>query len=164
MCGSGQTASVQVAKARETTSGKFGGLGINTSGEAGVFGGATTSTSAFGRSLAPPGEIYQQRSTSGPLVIATLAGITSMIAYVMYSAARTSERGTPRAVAIASAAAFLCCLIWYVINLRFNSESRRAMSSVNDKRLSEWASSWVCYQCGYRFDPNDAKLVKPHNS
>lgn len=152
-CGSSQTASITVAQARETQTGKFGGLGLSASGDAGIFGGVTTSTSAFGESLSGPDNIYDRRSTSGPLFLALAGGVVAMFAGLNFAYAKRGEAYNAGFLTAVCTLAFIAGVVWYFVNLRFNSASLKAMSKINAKRHLDHARSWVCYQCGAKFQP-----------
>lgn len=152
-CGSSQTASIGVARARETQSGKFGGLGIDTGGEIGVFGGVTSSTSAFGKTLAPRAMTAEKRTTIVPAIVIVLGGFLAFVFWIRAGGVPRGDRGQLYFAAIVALVAAVAGVVWFAVNAMFNAKAEEIEVGYQARENAKWSKKWVCYQCGEKFDP-----------
>ena len=152
-CGSDQTASIKIAQARETKTGKFGALGIDMGGDVGFFGGGSATTSKFAASLTQP-KIPEKSGQDVPagLIILGWAVAIGCIAWAFF-AERQADKASRFMTAAFGIFAALVGHYWMRSNEKRNAMIPDMTAADIAKRKDEWERQWVCYQCGEKFTP-----------
>ncbi|HTJ00225.1 MAG TPA: hypothetical protein VL527_15190 [Dongiaceae bacterium] len=126
-----------------TTTGSFGGMGMDTSGDMGGFGGVTTSQTLLAQRVAPP---QPPGSKLGGLVLLIAGGLGVLVGPAYYQDTDIKTKWPWVLVGIAGATALLAGI--YLVFVE-----HRRLAKAYDRELDSWAQQWVCKRCGARFAP-----------
>jgi hypothetical protein len=143
-CDSEDTIKCSVAYETGTTSGSFGGIGINLHGDIGSFSGRKRSQTLFAKSVSPPERTGDTSQVAiALLVVGALAAILGIGYY------NDPDTHAKTICILITCAGFLCLAAaiyrLYVDHARMMEAHRRDMV--------QWARQWVCMRCGIRFEP-----------
>lgn len=152
-CDSSQTASIQVARSRETQTGKFGGVGVSLGGDVGAVGGMTSSTTTFGRSLAPRAMIADKRNQIVPAAIIVIGLLGTFATWFTYAESKPSGAAKALTMAILLTAFLLAGFAWFIANTIHNMKAETIEAGYQARENAKWSKMWVCYQCGNKFEP-----------
>ncbi len=154
-CGSAQTASITVAQARETHHGSFGGIGVDTGGDLGVFGGKTSTTTAFGKTLSATHIEADKRSQLLPTIFIVAGGFVAFV-FFFRSGEKSAAAAGALIVAVVSTVFAIAGFFWFLANASFNKTAAGIEAGYQARERAKWAKLWVCYQCGMKFEPGKA--------
>ena len=147
-CDSDNTVKCSVAYQAGTTTGSFGGIGIDSEGDIGGFGGIKKSQTLFAQSISPP---QAPGSSPGGLVLLIAGALGTILGFAYYADTETHAK----ALCIVVACAGIVCLTAGVY-LLFTEHARLLKAHRLD--LERWAQQWVCMRCGTRFEPRDVNV------
>ena len=126
-----------------TTTGSFGGLGVDLQGDIGGFGGVSSSQTLFAQSVSPP-----KAPGSNPVgfIFLTVGALATILGIAYYQDPETHNKfGCVLATCIG-----ILCLIASIYIL-FIDHARLVRAHKRD--VEEWTRQWVCMRCGTRFEP-----------
>lgn len=152
-CNTENTASVPVVYARETGSNAFAGVGIDGSGDVGVFGGGAKSATGFADKIAPKLERRRSGVWTAIGVVCAVGVIASVAVYFLASKSdRRSERDNAGGAIKVAAAMVVFSAIGFAGG-SLNRKANRGIDERNNATLSRWRGQWVCLRCGNQWEP-----------
>jgi hypothetical protein len=146
-CDSEQTIMCSVAYQTGTTTGSFGGIGIDLQGDIGGFGGVKKSQTLFAKSVSPP---QAQGTGTNPLGLVLLVGgaLGAILGFGYYADPDTHAKS----LCILGACVGIVCLI---VSLCILGADHQRIMREHKLNLEKWARQWVCTRCGTRFELRD---------
>ena len=148
-CGSEDTIKCSVAYQAGTTTGSFGGIGIDLTGDIGGFGGRKTSRTLFAAQMAPPsapGIDFVRVFLIGVSVLAAIGGLFGGLVYF------TDQDAESKWVITLSFLGFFAGIAGAVaVSTVMAREDKRAAAE-HRVALLKWQQQWVCQRCGMTFE------------
>lgn len=144
-CDSENTIKSQVAYQSGTSTGSFGGIGVDLQGDVGGFGGVSSSQTLFAQSVSPP---TARGNNPRGLIGLIVGGILTIFSLGFYHNASGSSI---KAVCVLLICAGILCLIG---SLYFCFTDHALVMKAHKRDLEKWARQWVCLRCGTKFEPS----------
>jgi hypothetical protein len=150
-CDSENTIKSSVAYQAGTSTGSFGGIGIDLQGDIGSFGGINSSQTLFAQSVSPP-----KAPGSNPLglVLLIIGGLSVVLGIGYYQDPDTHKKW----LCVLGIIFGVLFLIIGIIQLLIDHGRKR---NYHEFILTKWASEWVCLRCGTKFEPRKSSDFEP---
>jgi DNA-directed RNA polymerase subunit RPC12/RpoP len=141
-CDSEDTIRCSVAYQTGTTTGSFGGIGVDLQGDIGGFGGISSSQTLFAQSVSPP-----KAPASNPfaLILLIVGGLSTLLGFAYYNDPDTHKKWI--CVLMVCIGILLLIIGIYILFV----DHPRKMNFYNFT-LIQWERQWVCLRCGTKFE------------
>jgi hypothetical protein len=145
-CDSENTTKCSVAYQTGTSTGSFGGIGIDLQGDIGGFGGVSSSQTLFAQSLSPP-----KVPNSNPLGL-ILLGIGGLTVLLLVLQAGLSDDSDAHNNGISILITIVGILLIIMGIFMLSTDHMRKLN-LHNVALIKWERQWICMRCGTKFEP-----------
>lgn len=143
-CDSENTVKCSVVYQTGTTTGSFGGIGVDLQGDVGGFGGITSSQTLLAQTVSPP-----KAPSSSPvgMVLLIIGGALIFFSLAYYSVIFAFDRSRIWGFVLIIGVLIVTCGL-VVLSIDHSSKAK-----LHSFALIKWGRQWVCLRCGTRFEP-----------